>query len=155
MDKYLISSNKNTDNYKTVFDKESSSVANSGLKRNHDSEFKLNNYFEQKEDNDMRDFEQNASFKNALKKQCINSFSQPNLSTVPFTFKFISGENLKLKYAKIFSKQVSDYIFQRLEKEVEYFSGDLVKVNVFGKWHNIPRKQVKIINSLIYSSVCY
>lgn len=29
-----------------------------------------------------------------------------------------------------------------LENEVKYFTGDLAKVRVFGKWHDLPRQQV-------------
>ncbi|XP_060537683.1 DNA oxidative demethylase ALKBH2-like [Pantherophis guttatus] len=36
----------------------------------------------------------------------------------------------------------ADEIFQQLEKEVEYFEGEFTKLHIFGKWHEIPRKQV-------------
>ncbi|XP_015920556.1 DNA oxidative demethylase ALKBH2 [Parasteatoda tepidariorum] len=58
------------------------------------------------------------------------------------TWKVITKENLNLRYARMFSKSMADYIFYRLETEIEYFSGDLSRVKVFGKWHDIPRKQV-------------
>ena len=32
-------------------------------------------------------------------------------------------------------------LFDLLEEEVEYLTGDLAKVKVFGKVYNIPRKQ--------------
>ena len=31
--------------------------------------------------------------------------------------------------------------FKKLEEEIEYLSGDLAKVKVFGKIYNIPRQQ--------------
>ncbi|GIY47088.1 DNA oxidative demethylase ALKBH2, partial [Caerostris extrusa] len=65
-----------------------------------------------------------------------------NLITVDFKWKNITDVNLKLRYAKIFSNITSKYIFDRLENETKYYSGDLLKVMVYGKWHNIPRKQV-------------
>lgn len=65
-----------------------------------------------------------------------------NLEISFLHFQSINAENLNLKYARIFSKVTSDFIFQKLEEEVEYFSGDLLKVKVYDKWHNIPRKQV-------------
>ncbi|XP_007058394.2 DNA oxidative demethylase ALKBH2 [Chelonia mydas] len=57
-------------------------------------------------------------------------------------WKQIRAEGLNCDYKILFSKTEADKIFQELEKEVEYFEGDLTKVQVFGKWHNIPRKQV-------------
>ncbi|KAK5645077.1 hypothetical protein RI129_006377 [Pyrocoelia pectoralis] len=54
----------------------------------------------------------------------------------------ISREGLDLDYSLLFSKRIADEIMNQLEKEVEYYSGDLTKVKVFGKLHNIPRQQV-------------
>ncbi|KFP36427.1 Alpha-ketoglutarate-dependent dioxygenase alkB 2, partial [Chlamydotis macqueenii] len=39
-------------------------------------------------------------------------------------------------------KAEADEIFRQLEEEVEYFEGEMTKLQVFGKWHHIPRKQV-------------
>lgn len=65
-----------------------------------------------------------------------------HLMIVNFKWRITSEHNLNLKYAKIFSNTTSKNIFDRLENEVEYFSGDLLKLQVFGKMHDIPRKQV-------------
>lgn len=82
---------------------------------------------------------------------CFNGAKRPRLNKeashcclnlCPYNWRRITHENLILKYARIFSKSTADYIFQKLEEEVEYFSGDLLKVKVYGKWHDIPRKQV-------------
>lgn len=53
----------------------------------------------------------------------------------------IRAEGLDCDYTVLFAKAEADAIFQELEKEVEYFTGALARVQVFGKWHNVPRKQ--------------
>lgn len=40
------------------------------------------------------------------------------------------------------SKSEADELLDWFESTVEYFSGNLAQVKVFGKWHKIPRKQV-------------
>lgn len=57
-------------------------------------------------------------------------------------WKNIYSTNLHLTYAIVFSKSVSEKFFQQLEKEVEYYSREITKVKIYGKWCNIPRKQV-------------
>uniref|UniRef100_A0A023F802 DNA oxidative demethylase ALKBH2 n=2 Tax=Triatoma infestans TaxID=30076 RepID=A0A023F802_TRIIF len=55
----------------------------------------------------------------------------------------ITGEQMKMRYASNFlKKEMADELFDTLEREVQYFSGDLTKVRVFGKWRDIPRQQV-------------
>lgn len=78
----------------------------------------------------------------AAKQICVQEIQNRSLKISPYSWRLINTENLKLKYTKIFSKSTADNIFQKLEEQVEYFSGDLLKVKVYGKWHNIPRKQV-------------
>ena len=53
----------------------------------------------------------------------------------------INQNNLKISYAVIFENKVSNAIFSILESEIEYFTGDLAKVKVFGKIYPIPRQQ--------------
>ncbi|XP_062999746.1 DNA oxidative demethylase ALKBH2 [Elgaria multicarinata webbii] len=65
---------------------------------------------------------------------------EPPLAGAPW--KRIQAEGLNCDYKILFGKTEADGIFQELEKEVEYFEGALTKLHVFGKWHNIPRKQV-------------
>ncbi|OCU01845.1 DNA oxidative demethylase ALKBH2 [Xenopus laevis] len=59
-----------------------------------------------------------------------------------FIWKKLQAENLDCDYTSLFSKNEADDIFQKLEKDIVYFSGNLSRVMVFGKWHNVPRKQV-------------
>ncbi|XP_076346184.1 DNA oxidative demethylase ALKBH2-like [Tachypleus tridentatus] len=63
-----------------------------------------------------------------------------NLATLKW--KKISKENLNLYYTKLFSHLLACKVFNRLEDEVQYYSGDLLKVHIFGRWHTVPRKQV-------------
>uniref|UniRef100_A0A7N4V011 DNA oxidative demethylase ALKBH2 n=1 Tax=Sarcophilus harrisii TaxID=9305 RepID=A0A7N4V011_SARHA len=53
----------------------------------------------------------------------------------------IRAESLDCDYTVLFAREEADELLQKLEKEVEYFEGDLARVLVFGKWHKIPRKQ--------------
>ncbi|XP_023225541.1 DNA oxidative demethylase ALKBH2-like [Centruroides sculpturatus] len=67
-------------------------------------------------------------------------------------WKKIENINLNLSYTILFTKKQADNIFGQLEKDIKYFSNDLLKVKVFGKWHEIPRKQVAYGDSgLTYS----
>ncbi|XP_069817491.1 DNA oxidative demethylase ALKBH2 [Dendropsophus ebraccatus] len=59
-----------------------------------------------------------------------------------YAWKRICAENLSCDYTSLFHKAEADGIFQQLEKEIVYFTGELSKVQVYGKWHNVPRKQV-------------
>ncbi|XP_053938490.1 DNA oxidative demethylase ALKBH2 [Cuculus canorus] len=54
----------------------------------------------------------------------------------------IRAEGLCCDYRLLFGRAEADEIFQQLEEEVEYFEGEMTKLHVFGKWHDIPRKQV-------------
>ncbi|XP_067911650.1 DNA oxidative demethylase ALKBH2 [Heterodontus francisci] len=67
---------------------------------------------------------------------------QGSVRDVEYSWKRLRAEGLNCDYTKIFTKSEADDIFLQLEKVVEYFSGDQTRVQVFGKWHNIPRKQV-------------
>jgi alpha-ketoglutarate-dependent dioxygenase alkB family protein 2 len=51
----------------------------------------------------------------------------------------ITAENLNLEYAIMFTKNEAYKIFNYLENEIVYEHNS--KVQVFGKWHNVPRKQ--------------
>ncbi|XP_048370290.1 DNA oxidative demethylase ALKBH2 [Sphaerodactylus townsendi] len=54
----------------------------------------------------------------------------------------IRAQGLNCSYTILFGKNEADRLFQELEKEIEYFEGEFTKLQVFGKWHSIPRKQV-------------
>ena len=56
----------------------------------------------------------------------------------------ITAENLDLDYVRLFSKSEADDILAELEKAAVYNTGDLAKVQLFGKWIDIPRKQVSL-----------
>ncbi|GAB5579138.1 DNA oxidative demethylase ALKBH2 [Prionailurus viverrinus] len=57
------------------------------------------------------------------------------------SWQHIRAEGLSCDYTVLFGKAEADKIFQELEREVEYFTGALARVQVFGKWHSVPRKQ--------------
>ncbi|GFS57916.1 DNA oxidative demethylase ALKBH2 [Nephila pilipes] len=71
-----------------------------------------------------------------------DSSTKVNLMLVNFEWKIITDVDLNLKYARIFSNTTSKCILNRLENEVEYFSGELTRICVYGKRYEIPRKQV-------------
>jgi hypothetical protein len=60
----------------------------------------------------------------------------------PIVWERIIKQDMDLDYAIIFQKQSADKIFQQLENEIEYYTGNLSKVHVYNKWYDIPRKQV-------------
>ena len=62
--------------------------------------------------------------------------------------KTITSENLNLDYMKLFEKNLADYIFQLLEKEIVYDKTSQVKI--FGKVHCVPRKQTSFGDKLSY-----
>ncbi|KAL1490971.1 hypothetical protein ABEB36_011638 [Hypothenemus hampei] len=57
-------------------------------------------------------------------------------------WKKIQQENLSLDYVILFSSSLGKILFDELERLVEYYSGELTKVKIFGKYHQIPREQV-------------
>ncbi|XP_063769328.1 DNA oxidative demethylase ALKBH2 [Pseudophryne corroboree] len=59
-----------------------------------------------------------------------------------YVWRRIRADNLSCDYTSLFNKTEANEILQQLEREIVYFSGDMSKVQVFGKWHNVPRKQV-------------
>ncbi len=66
--------------------------------------------------------------------------------SVSLPWKIIRNENLNLSYLNHFlAGRESSQFFARLEDEIEYLSGDLAKVRVYGKWHDLPRRQVLIL----------
>lgn len=68
--------------------------------------------------------------------------SDVRMNPEPLVMRKIRREGLDLDYINFFGKTTADYVFRRLESEVEYFTGDLLKIRVYGKWRTIPRKQV-------------
>ncbi|NXM73627.1 ALKB2 demethylase, partial [Serilophus lunatus] len=54
----------------------------------------------------------------------------------------IRAPGLSCDYSLLFGRAEADELLRRLERDVQYFEGDLTKLHIFGTWHNIPRKQV-------------
>ena len=75
-----------------------------------------------------------VNVKTETKESVSNFLASPSWS-------HINQNNLKLSYAVIFGNIDSNAIFSTLESEIEYFTGDLAKVKVFGKTYPIPRQQ--------------
>ncbi|KAG7251484.1 hypothetical protein CRUP_002624 [Coryphaenoides rupestris] len=59
----------------------------------------------------------------------------------PVPWQKVDAEGLDCDYALLFTKEEANRLFQRLETEVLYSTGHEAKVRVFGKLHDIPRKQ--------------
>ncbi|KAJ8286071.1 hypothetical protein GJAV_G00034230 [Gymnothorax javanicus] len=59
----------------------------------------------------------------------------------PVPWQKIEAEGLDCDYAQLFSKDEADWLFRRLEEEVEYFTGEMTQVRVYGKLYSVPRKQ--------------
>lgn len=59
----------------------------------------------------------------------------------PVPWRKIEADRLDCDYALLFSKQEADQLLRQLEEEVVYSTGEAAKVHVFGKMHDIPRKQ--------------
>ena len=53
----------------------------------------------------------------------------------------VSIDNLNISYAVVLNNVECQKMFDDLEKEIEYFQGELAMVKVFGKSHPIPRQQ--------------
>ncbi|XP_049866846.1 DNA oxidative demethylase ALKBH2-like [Pectinophora gossypiella] len=58
------------------------------------------------------------------------------------TWKCIKSEGLDVDYAVPIPRTVANSLFQELEDTLEYFTGDLSKIKVFGKVYPVPRQQV-------------
>ena len=59
-------------------------------------------------------------------------------------WKKITAENLDLDYCKVFDRTTTRQLFALCEKELEYNTGKTAQIQIFGKWINIPRKQVDL-----------
>lgn len=65
-----------------------------------------------------------------------------NVKLMQLKWRKISAEGLDLDYTILLPRSVASQLLKHLESELEYFSGDLARVHVYGKWHPIPRQQV-------------
>ncbi|XP_042863596.1 DNA oxidative demethylase ALKBH2-like isoform X1 [Penaeus japonicus] len=66
----------------------------------------------------------------------------PGLKSSSLNWQTIKRDNLDLQYTILFKNSVGQSLIKIFEEEFEYFTGDLARVKVFGKWCDIPRKQV-------------
>lgn len=66
----------------------------------------------------------------------------PTIKSSSLQWKKILMDNLDLDYTLLFPREVADGLVRVFEDELDYFTGDLAKIQIFGRWHNIPRKQV-------------
>ncbi|KAK3539138.1 hypothetical protein QTP86_026965, partial [Hemibagrus guttatus] len=70
----------------------------------------------------------------------------------PIPWQKIEAQELDCDYGLLFSKEVANRLFMQLEEEVEYFTGDEAKVQVYGKMYSVPRKQATYGDEgLVYS----
>ncbi|KAK7869079.1 hypothetical protein R5R35_000798 [Gryllus longicercus] len=60
----------------------------------------------------------------------------------PLQWRKLAAEGLDCDYCLLLPRAQADALFRRLEDELEYFKGDLTRIFVYGKWHDIPRQQV-------------
>ena len=58
----------------------------------------------------------------------------------------ISAEGLNLDYCVFLTKEEGDELFVQCEKELIYNTGKLAKIQIFGKWIDIPRKQASVFD---------
>ncbi|KAI8480630.1 Alpha-ketoglutarate-dependent dioxygenase alkB 2 [Branchiostoma belcheri] len=54
----------------------------------------------------------------------------------------LRGENFNCDYTVLYRPSVASTLFQACEEEFVYNTGDLAQVQIFGKYRDIPRKQV-------------
>ena len=71
------------------------------------------------------------------------------------TWKKLSSDGLDLDYCAFLTKSEGDILFEQCEKELQYNKGHLARIRIFGKWVDIPRKQVLLItiNYIVYHSL--
>lgn len=53
----------------------------------------------------------------------------------------MKAENLDCDYVMLYSKDEADKLLSECSDQLQYNTGALAKVKIFGKWHDIPRKQ--------------
>ncbi|KAE8752371.1 hypothetical protein FOCC_FOCC000843 [Frankliniella occidentalis] len=59
----------------------------------------------------------------------------------PLSWRKVSAEGLDVDYCRLLGRAQADRTLADLERELDYFTGELARVFVFGKWHDIPRQQ--------------
>ena len=87
---------------------------------------------------------ENGSMILDLTKQTETSESDTalDLPKLKIRWREIRGENLNCDYCRFLSKSKADDLLRECEDTLTYNTGDLAKVHIYGKWLDIPRKQV-------------
>ena len=84
-----------------------------------------------------------------LKKEIENTSNSGNETRIETTksplLKKLTDEGLDCDYYRLYTNQQADEILRQCEEQLVFNSGREAQVRVFGKWHKIRRKQVKII----------
>ena len=62
-------------------------------------------------------------------------------SIEPLNYFSIEATNLNVQYCQLFDEKMADFIYEKLENEIEYDKES--KIIVFDKEYDIPRKQVQ------------
>ncbi|CAH0718726.1 unnamed protein product, partial [Brenthis ino] len=85
-------------------------------------------------------------------KECLLDFSKydqinmtQNLSEIDLSsisWKHIKNNSLDLEYAVAIPRAIANIVLKELEESLNYFTGDLAKIKVFGKVYPLPRQQV-------------
>lgn len=73
-----------------------------------------------------------------LKKEIHNEISKLKKPELNAT----QEKGLNIEYGPFLDMDLSGRIFTWLELNAQYYTGELSKVKVYGKWHDIPRQQV-------------
>nr|XP_045596158.1 DNA oxidative demethylase ALKBH2-like [Procambarus clarkii] len=69
------------------------------------------------------------------------NLSFPSVGRQSLQWRKIVKNNLDIEYTLLLQSDVASSLLQVFEEELDYFTGDLAKVRIFGKWHDVPRKQ--------------
>ena len=88
--------------------------------------------------------EQKLKTEKSLEKRGIAIGCKMTCGSRSLNWRKITAENLELDYVRLFTKVEADNILHELEETVVYNTGRLAKVQLFGKWIDIPRKQASV-----------
>ncbi|CAE1260621.1 ALKBH2 [Acanthosepion pharaonis] len=75
-------------------------------------------------------------------KKCSLEKTENKNSLIPLVWKKLEAEDLDCDYTLLYTKAEADALLSECEQTISYNTGQLARVQVFGKWHDIPRKQV-------------
>ncbi|XP_060080691.1 DNA oxidative demethylase ALKBH2-like [Ylistrum balloti] len=92
----------------------------------------------------QKDEEEDGSTNQSAGTSKVNKQANSNPDSAIFqTVKWrqYTAENLDCKYTVLYSRSEADDLILECEKSLNYFTGQMTQVHVFGKWHDIPRKQ--------------